>query len=962
MTGSNPNSMPGALLSPTIRRFSSRIVRLDHAFLRDRLCGAQQYDRIAGYFRSSIFEVASEELQSVGRVRVVCNSDLNPEDLRASKEARASAMLQRWWQDNSGGTSIELDTLLKGDRYARLKQMLQARDANGVLKVQIKVIDKVTAPLLHGKAGIITLADGRKTCFMGSVNETRDASQDHYELLWEDESAEGVAWTQDEFDFLWKKAVDLPDAVIQEVERCADRIEIRLEDCPAWSLGTATDLPRAALAESPISRAGEGLQPWQKSYVAEFLRHREVYGKARLLLADEVGVGKTLSLATAALLTALMGDGPALILVPSTLTQQWQVELWDRLGVPSARWWSARKVWVDHLGHIIRANGPADIVRCPFRVAVVSTGLLMRMSEERKALLEKRTGKGEATYGVVVLDEAHRARGAVERGSDDRKPNRLMSFMLEIALRARHVLLGTATPIQTDPLDLWDLMQILASGSDHVLGNQMSYWRNAPSRSLDLVSGKEKPREEADAWQWLNNPIPPGSEHAVFDHARSDLSMASNDYSTPKSYTELDDVLTRDELRDLVQQDEGGMGFLQRHNPVVRHVVLRRRKALEEAGLMKPVAVEIHPREAEPDRRSRLYFGGTGRAVETSHTLREAFEVAEEFTKALMARNKGAGFMRSLLLQRICSSTTAGLGTARALGKGPGGRETLLAALGDEEDDDAVSVLQTVEEPSPAETDALKRLTALLEASVAEAEDPKFLVLRHYLLDRDWLTLGCIVFSQYFDTAEWIAARLAIDLPDEPIALYAGAGKSGVHRNGRFNAVERDSIKTAVRDRSIRLVIATDAACEGLNLQTLGTLINVDLPWNPSRLEQRIGRIKRFGQLRDSVDMLNLVYEGSRDEDVYDKISERMKDKFDIFGQLPDTLSDDWIDDAQGLDKELKKFVIGRQRANAFDARWGNTATGVSMSNAEREWQRGWQTCREVLSRRDIAKRLGEGW
>lgn len=51
-----------------------------------------------------------------------------------------------------------------------------------------------------------------------------------------------------------------------------------------------------------------------------------------------------------------------------------------------------------------------------------------------------------------------------------------------------------------------------------------------------------------------------------------------------------------------------------------------------------------------------------------------------------------------------------------------------------------------------------------------------------------------------------------------------------------------------------------------LNLQTLGTLINVDLPWNPSRLEQRLGRIKRFGQRRDRVDMLNLVYQGSIDE------------------------------------------------------------------------------------------------
>ena len=90
-----------------------------------------------------------------------------------------------------------------------------------------------------------------------------------------------------------------------------------------------------------------------------------------------------------------------------------------------------------------------------------------------------------------------------------------------------------------------------------------------------------------------------------------------------------------------------------------------------------------------------------------------------------------------------------------------------------------------------------------------------------------------------------------------------GGGKSGIYINGEWKSVDREQIKRAVKERTIRLVVATDAACEGLNLQTLGTLINVDLPWNPSRLEQRIGRIKRFGQRRERVDMLNLVYHGS---------------------------------------------------------------------------------------------------
>lgn len=129
-----------------------------------------------------------------------------------------------------------------------------------------------------------------------------------------------------------------------------------------------------------------------------------------------------------------------------------------------------------------------------------------------------------------------------------------------------------------------------------------------------------------------------------------------------------------------------GLGFLQHQNPVVRHVVLRRRKSLEEAGLMKPVAVEMHPREPEPDRRTRNYFGATGRAVETSQTLREAYEEAERYTTAMMARNKGAGFMRSLLLQRICSSITAGLATARALANpAPEAKQALAEALEDED-------------------------------------------------------------------------------------------------------------------------------------------------------------------------------------------------------------------------------------------------------------------------------------
>jgi superfamily II DNA/RNA helicase len=149
-------------------------------------------------------------------------------------------------------------------------------------------------------------------------------------------------------------------------------------------------------------------------------------------------------------------------------------------------------------------------------------------------------------------------------------------------------------------------------------------------------------------------------------------------------------------------------------------------------------------------------------------------------------------------------------------------------------------------------------------------------------------------------------------------------------------------------------VVATDAACEGLNLQTLGTLINIDLPWNPSRLEQRLGRIKRFGQSRKYVDMLNLVYSETQDEKVYNVLSERLRDTYDIFGSLPDTIDDDWIEDEEELKDRMDEYMHERQKAeDAFSVKYRSTLDPESHL---------WERCSAVLSRRDIVDKLSQPW
>ena len=898
-----------------INRFSSRRQRLDHAFLSARLKDAKSYRRIAGYFRSSIFELVGEEIAAIHKVQIVCNSELDAADVAVSKHVRETALKERWNE-----APAEVEALLHRDRYRRLYELLTSG------RVEIRVVPKDRV-FIHGKAGVIEAADGSKTCFLGSINETKSAFARNYEILWEDPSPEGVAWVEEEFDALWKDSYPLPEAIIDEIKRVADRVEIRFEETKT------EDLPGAALAESPIYRGGEQLQSWQRSFVTMFLQHREIYGKARLLLADEVGVGKTLSLAASAMISALLDDGPVLILCPSTLTFQWQVELADKLGIPSAVWSSQKKVWIDPKGHVIKTRGPEDIARCPFRIAIISTGLIIHDSDERLHLLERK-------YGTVILDEAHRARR--KGGLDDKKqePNNLLDFMLRIGPRTRNLLLGTATPIQTEVYELWDLLRILNSGAEFVAGREpFAHWIDW-EKSLPIVKGNDTPADEREAWEWLRNPLPPGSEDALFAMLRLQLQLPDNIFFTDRGFGS---------LGFLEQQAIGqtlAHGFLREHNPVIRHTILRRRQTLEEAGLLEKVGVDVYP---DPDAPPTAYagVGFSGLGLLTNHPFDLAYQAAEAFTAALQKRTKAAGFMKTLLLQRICSSFASGRTTAEKMLR----REIL--------DDEEQTKLQSEALSTLTSEEAVHLRAIVEELSRPEARDPKLAAVRYFLTEhrtegKTWLEHGCIIFSQYYDTAHFVGAELAKLLPGEPVGVYAGTGKSGLFRGDDFASVEREDIKAAVKKREIRLLVATDAACEGLNLQTLGTLINVDLPWNPSRLEQRLGRIKRFGQARRTVDMLNLVYHDTQDEKVYQVLSRRMKDRYDIFGGLPDTIEDDWIESVEKLEEMMDQYIhLRKQARDVFEMRYQETID----PDKDR-----WELCSRVLARRDVVDRLSIPW
>ncbi|UIJ83130.1 phospholipase D-like domain-containing anti-phage protein [Rhizobium leguminosarum] len=906
-----------------LSRFSSRHGRLSQAYLADRLRSAETYDRIAGYFRSSIFELVGEELETIGRIRIVANADLDVEDVEAAQKVRDAKLFQRFVEDD-----IIVDATVHRSRYEKLYELLNSG------RVEVRVVSRSIAPFLHGKAGVITTAHGA-VAFMGSINETRSAWAHNYELVWEDSSPEGVDWVQAEFDTLWDKGKPLPDAIISEVGRLADRREVEIVE---FAENAAAVAP-AALAETPIYREGEALQPWQRAFVTQFLSHRETYGKARILLADEVGVGKTLSLAASALLSVLLQDGPTLILVPSTLTEQWQIELLDRLAMPVARWHSTRKYWIDPNGRAIKGAGAADVARCPYAIGIVSTGLIFhgmdhhgepKAGSEAEHLLRQR-------FGMVILDEAHKARGSEPIGSAHRRPNNLLKFINRIATRTQHMLLSTATPIQTSEDDLWDLLRALNQDAEFVLGTPFSLWQR-PGDVIPLLKGEKHIDSLREGWQLLTNPLPPISGDDLIADIRDALDLKPGEWSTTKAPSDLGNFVIEAKAEIELTVRPGGHGYFQRNNPLLRHVVLRKRRDLERMGLIPALPVDIHPNLDAP-RPSHLF---DKLSLFTSDAFDTAYQAVGQFTRAYAKRDKPAGFMKTLLLQRLCSSHAAAIATAKAL-------------MGERELDDEVQeeLGSEVFDPQAEERRHLRELVAALDG----VDDPKLKAVRYFLDEHHgakltWREMGSIIFSQYYDTALWTAVSLSTAYPDQVIALYAGSGKSKLIVDGAGTSVERSQIKKLVTTREVKLVVATDAACEGLNLQTLGTLINVDLPWNPSRLEQRIGRIKRFGQTRERVDMANLTYAGTIDETVYRVLSQRLKVSSDIFGTMPETIEAEWIEDLEELERRLREYTVPRKRFDPFEDRYSTDLLDDD----------GWAHVSAVLARSDVERQLSMGW
>src|SRR5450432_748060 len=301
--------------------------------------------------------------------------------------------------------------------------------------------------------------------------------------------------------------------------------------------------------------------------------------------------------------------------------------------------------------------------------------------------------------------------------------------------------------------------------------------------------------------------------------------------------------------------------------------------------------------------------------------------VREEFNRADSLGNEGrkgtVGFALTILQRRLASSPEAILQSLRRrkerlqrrlrdeqiLKRGgalqddqrlPSLTEEDIDELDDAPDSEVEEAEETVVDQATAartiaelqaEIEILKKLEALALKVRRSGTDKKWEKLSSILqnqaemFDAQGHRRKMVIFSEHRDTVNYLTERLRalLGAPEALVIVHGGMG-----REERTKAQEGFK-----QDKDVLILLATDAAGEGINLQRAHLMVNYDLPWNPNRLEQRFGRIHRIGQT-EVCHLWNLVAKNTREGEVYLRLLEKLNEErkalggqvFDVLGRL----------------------------------------------------------------------------
>lgn len=869
----------------------------------------REYWRKTGYFSSNALAMASAGLvrfvQTGGRVRIICGAQLSEADaeaIRAGHEEMDEIL--------AGALLRELDPGTDTVRRRRL-EILAWLVSQGLLEFKIALREdgegnvipwSEAEPYFHTKVGLFFDAHGNVIAFEGSVNETERGWKENGEsftvlLSWPQEwkgeplgpKGASIEELKAEFDELWRgkdgewRTVDVPRAVREGLLRYCpaeppsiDPEEEQVVPPPAAPVPSSRDrVLFHFLREAPFlpNAAGLGVEtspvvPWPhqevvvEEIVTEFPRN--------VLIADEVGLGKTIEAGLILRQLVLAGRvRRALLLVPAAVLRQWQEELWEKcaLDMPRLVGGELRNVFDQPTG----SEDPNPWKRAP---VLLASSQLARRRERQDELL------ASGSWDLILVDEAHHARRK-EFLTDEFRPNRLLELLFGTANRSglrdrtRALLLLTATPMQVNPVEVWDLLRVLGMGGR---------WASREEHFGRFFQELRKPGTERD-WDFLLDLI---RDHlATGGRIDPRFEELAQERLGPVRWTSLRELPDRSRarrrsfVRELGDDEHALLNeFLRRHTPV-RTLIRRSTRELLRKYRERGLLTENIPKR-DPE------------AVWVPMTIEEMrlYERIEEYISDFYQRyeneRKGLGFIMTVYRRRLTSSFYA---IERSLERRLEFLEGHLPAarLQDEDDENAfldfeVDPLELEQEIArfEAEIEYVRDFLSDLRALGADSKVERLKGdLNQIFQDRETV----LVFTQYTDTMDHLREELRTVYGGQ-VACYSGRGGE-IWRDGAWQGVGKEWLKEEFRrGEEVKILLCTESASEGLNLQTCGVLINFDMPWNPMRVEQRIGRIDRIGQRYARVWIRNYFYEDTVEATIHARLGDRIQWFEDVIGDL----------------------------------------------------------------------------
>lgn len=924
-------------------------------FVGPALRRSYRYDRLTGFFTLNSLLAVAEGIEELwrrgGEMRLIIGIHDVPEEIVEAKQLDESdvetiveAVRERLLEEVS---TVEEE--FHRDKLAALAWMLN----DGLL--QIRVACPVTHARLpregifHKKRLIFRDIEDNVLVAVGSPNETAAGFNENIEELtvlrhWEDGQRPIAQPHIDSFEEIWNdrreylQVVDIDESFADEL---LDRLGSpdRPPESPRESVADIGDVLQTAErspAYSVLSFENVGLYPHQERVFVEALSRWPV----RVLLADEVGLGKTLE--AGAILTYLLRFGgveEVTILAPANLLKQWHEELHLHFGLEFWRWDSTKREYLSPEGERWEGSMGGDPVgpEAPSRVLI--SAQLARGTKKKGHIYED----VDRFPDLLLVDEAHAARVRPTLDGSTR-PTRLWRTLDDITDRIPHVVFLTATPLQTNLEEYHALLELL--GLPGVWKDLEAY-----EKSLRILAQGEDARSLRNS-QWILRLI--GATLDGMRYAPDGLSDAEEDLI--EVARQAGESPSLDEAKAVMGDWSQAFELLVRLHPAHLLTLRNSRDSLVERGYRFPERRFESPALDVPIEVKRFYDG-------LHEYIWDAYGQVEE--AADPDREISLGFTKSSYHQRTASSLHAAtcslenrLEKIEGIVEGYDADEEILSEEYEEPEFDEEDRLteapdagqnRRLERAKSIESTYIKDLLGRLEDFVEGngLEDPKMEWMIR-LLEDHLPQAGVLIFSRYTDTLdaclEVYRANRSGDL-DVGYGMYTGQ-EAWITSGGRRTDATKEDVKLALEEEEIRLIFCSEAAAEGLNLQAARVMINIDVPWNPAKLEQRIGRIARLGQPADEVLVYNLWYPDSVESKMYSRLTKR-KDLYDIaVGQSPEIVSDairsrvgsDEGDDGINTEEALERLGEVRQdlQHQAIQEVWGRLEDPIPLSTRVR--------------------------